>query len=102
MRWALSCKVARIRCSDKLVSVIVEMAVVVIDRNAKTNMSCVRSGKSRMRVPSFIASSPPATRVERSASRFDEHVHSWESSGPGLTSLSDAIDRQPSKSSRKR
>jgi hypothetical protein len=38
-----------VRWPDKEVKVIVDIAVVVIDRNANTSINCVRKGKSRKR-----------------------------------------------------
>ena len=45
---------------DMVVSVMVEIAVVVIDRNAKTSINCVRNGKLRRRM-AILTAGPPGT-----------------------------------------
>jgi hypothetical protein len=49
------------------VSAMVEIAVVVIDRNAKTSINCVRNGKLRRRVAAVI-NGPPGAGAQHPAS----------------------------------
>jgi hypothetical protein len=41
-----------------VVSVMVEIAVVVIDKNAKISINCVRKGKLRTRAATFMGTRP--------------------------------------------
>ena len=53
------------RWLDRVVRVMVEMAVVAIERSANTHINCVRKGRSRSRLVIVTVGRPRCAKVQR-------------------------------------